>query len=122
MPDPARPDRALPEIAATIGATIAADAAQRLLDTFTRATVFSPAPPTPGVTVLESAGLEIVPVFSDLRLLARFNGPGAWFGTSGLDLLGLLPVGVRVVLDPNGPHPLLIDPAAAALEYAVIAH
>jgi hypothetical protein len=121
VPDHASPDRDLPEIAATIGATVTADTAQRLLDAFTRATVFSPAAPTPGVTVLESTGLEIVPVFSDLRLLTRFNGPCAWFGTSGLDLLGLLPIGVRVALDPNGPHPLLIDPAAAALEYAIIA-
>jgi hypothetical protein len=92
--------------------------ARQLLDAFSAATIFSPAPARPGVVVLDFDGTNVVPVFSSRELLDEFT-PGDWFSTTGLDLLDLLPAGVRLALDPNGPHPLLIDPAATKLEYAI---
>ena len=94
--------------------------ASRLLGSFLLATVFSPAPPEPGVIVLDIDGTPTVPVFSTEQWLADFAGDCDWFSTTGLDLLGLLPIGVHIALDPNGPHPLLIDPAATKLEYTVV--
>jgi hypothetical protein len=93
-------------------------AAQQLLDTFSAATIYSPAPPQPGVVVHDFEGMRVVPVFSSPELLDEFTD-GDWFSTTGLDLLDLIPPGVRLALDPNGPYPLLIDPAATKLEYAV---
>jgi hypothetical protein len=91
-----------------------------LLDAFLLATVFSPAPPDPGVIVLDIDGMPTVPVFTTEQGLADFAGDCDWFSTTGLDLLGLLPIGVPIALDPNGRHPLLIDPAATKLEYTVV--
>lgn len=93
--------------------------AQHLLDAFSAATIYSPAPERPGVVILDVDDMAVVPVFSSRELLDEFTDGGRWFSTTGLDLLDLLPGGVRVALDPNGPYPLLIDPAAAKLEYAV---
>lgn len=92
--------------------------ARQLLDAYSAATIYSPAPARPGVVVLDVDGTRVVPVFSTLELLEEFRD-GDWFSTTGLDLLDLLPPGVRLALDPNGPYPLLIDPAATKLEYAV---
>jgi len=94
--------------------------ATSLLDAFLPATVYSPSPPDPGVIVLNIDGTPAVPVFSTEQLLADFAGDCDWFSTTGLDLLGLLPTGVHIAFDPNGMHPLLIDPAATRLEYTVI--
>lgn len=110
----------LPDAVAAIGDEVTADAARQLLDAFMAATIYSPAPPKPGVVALDFAGMQVVPVFTSEHMLAAFTGPCDWFSTTGLDLLGLLPEGVHIALDPNGPHPLLLDPAATTLEYAVI--
>lgn len=92
--------------------------AQQLLEAFSAATIYSPAPERPGVVVLDIDDIRVVPVFSSRELLAEFTD-GDWFSTTGLDLLDLLPAGVRLALDPNGPYPLLIDPTATKLEYTV---
>lgn len=90
------------------------------LDAFCAARVFSPAPPRPGVVSVDVEGRAVVPVFTSERALADAVGPCAYFSTTGLDLLGLLPDGVLMGLDPTGPCPLLLDPAVVRLEYAVI--
>ena len=110
----------LPDAVAAIGDEVTAEAAQQLLEAFMAATIYSPAPPQPGVVALDFEGMQVVPVFTSERMLAAFTGPSDWFSTTGLDLLGLLPEGVHIALDPNGPRPLLLDPAATELEYAVI--
>jgi len=92
---------------------------QELFEAFIRATVYSPAPPRPGVHVLRAKGREVVPVFSSEAELARFMGTTRWFSTDGLDLLALLPAGVTIGLDLASPHRLHLDPAAVRLQYAL---
>lgn len=106
--------RRLPEVAAA--AKRGELPAQDLLDCFMGARVYSPAPPRPGVHVMEIGGERVVPVFSSEAELARFVGQGEWFSTTGADLLTLLPTGVVLGLDLASPHRVRLDPAATELE------
>jgi hypothetical protein len=47
--------------------------ARQLLDAFSAATIFSPAPARPGVVVLDFDGTNVVPVFSSRELLDEFT-------------------------------------------------
>ena len=98
--------------AATRGEATAAE----VFEAFIAATVFSPAPPQPGVHVVELGGQRVVPVFTSEAELARFMGVTNWFSTTGADLLHLLPPGVSVGLDIAAPHRLHLNPRAVSLE------
>lgn len=67
-------------------------------------------PEDPGFLVSETAeGGPFVPVFTSLEGLARFAGACGWASTTAEDLVGLLPEGVRALVDPLGEHPFLLD-------------
>jgi hypothetical protein len=80
---PSRP-RPLAEVARDIKRGAATP--QDLFEAFVEATVYSPAPPRPGVRVLGWKGEQVVPVFSSEAELAKFMGTTRWFSTDGLDL------------------------------------
>ena len=92
---------------------------EELFDAFVAATLYSPAPPRPGVHVLDVRGEKVVPVFTTEAELARFMGRCRWFSTTGLDLLGLLPAGVTIGVDMASPHRLQLDPAAVRVDQAL---
>lgn len=106
----ARAPPARRHVAAAI-ATGTADA-QALLTALLQATVFCEAPETPGVMTAATPDGPVVPVFSSLGELVAARGAVSWFSTSGQELLGLLPAGHDLLLDPAGPNPLQLHPAA----------
>jgi hypothetical protein len=90
-----------------------------LFEGFLAAWLYSPAPPEPGVFVLDVRGKRVVPVFTSETELERFMGQTAWFSTTGLDLLTLLPEGVTMGLDMASSHRLQLDPTAVGLDREV---
>ncbi|QKV97928.1 SseB family protein [Streptomyces sp. NA02950] len=67
-------------------------------------------PEKPGFLVSETGDAgAIVPVFTSIPGLARFAGACSWASTSVEDLVGLLPEGVRALVDPLGERPFLLD-------------
>ncbi|WP_432083412.1 SseB family protein [Streptomyces sp. WAC 04229] len=58
----------------------------------------------------------LVPVFTSLEQFELFTGGGAWFSTTGADLLDLLPPGLDVWLDPAAEHAVRLASAATAVE------
>ncbi|KAK1180831.1 SseB family protein [Streptomyces sp. NBS 14/10] len=67
-------------------------------------------PENPGFLVSETAEAgPLVPVFTSIEGLARFAGACGWASTTAEDLVGLLPEGVRALVDPLGKHPFLLD-------------
>ncbi|WP_238698208.1 SseB family protein [Streptomyces sp. E5N91] len=59
---------------------------------------------------------RLVPVFTSLEQFELFTGGGAWFSTTGADLLDLLPPGLDVWLDPAAKHAVRLASAATAVE------
>ncbi|MFI8489632.1 SseB family protein [Streptomyces rubrogriseus] len=59
---------------------------------------------------------RLVPVFTSLEQFELFTGGGAWFSTTGADLLDLLPPGLDVWLDPAAEHAVRLVSAATAVE------
>lgn len=76
----------------------------RILDLATTTTDPAPSP------------ARLVPVFTSLEQFELFTGGGAWFSTTGADLLGLLPPGLDVWLDPAAEHAVRLASAAIAVE------
>ncbi len=66
-----------------------------------------PAPTTP---------TRLVPVFTSLEQFQLFTGGGAWFSTTGADLLDLLPPELDVWLDPAAEHTVRLSSSATATE------
>lgn len=67
-------------------------------------------PENPGFLVSETAEAgPVVPVFTSIEGLARFAGACGWASTTVEDLVGLLPEGVRALVDPLGKRPFLLD-------------
>lgn len=83
-----------------------------LLAALLEATVFCQAPERPGVLVSETGQGLVVRVFSGLPELLASQGPVAWFSTSGLDLMQLLPAGHDLVLDLGSDHAVRLRSAA----------
>ena len=86
---------------------------------FLTATVFLQAGDRPGVMALGTPPDGLVPVWTSEAELARSVGATAWFSTTGADLLGLLPVGYDLLLDPDGEAALRLRPSAVSREPAV---
>ena len=59
---------------------------------------------------------RLVPVFTSLEQFELFTGEGAWFSTTGADLLDLLPQGLDVWLDPAAEHAVRLASSATAVE------
>lgn len=59
---------------------------------------------------------RLVPVFTSLEQFALFAGGGAWFSTTGADVLDLLPPGLDVWLDPAAEHAVRLASAATKIE------
>ncbi len=114
---------------------------QDVFDTFLRTRVYCERPEVPGfltviapdspaadasprsrildlatATVPEPPQARLVPVFTSLEQFQLFTGGGAWFSTTGTDLLGLLPPGVDAWLDPAAEHTVRLASAAVAVE------
>ena len=85
---------------------------EELLSVLQGSVVFCEAPETPGVMTVKTPEGPLVPVFSSLAELATARGAVAWFSTTGLDLLDLLPAGHDLLLDPAGPVPLRLRTAS----------
>ncbi|MEU5837300.1 SseB family protein [Streptomyces diacarni] len=66
-------------------------------------------PETPGFLVTETSEGPVVPVFTSWQRLALFAGACGWASTTAEDLVGLLPEGVRALVDPLGEQPFLLD-------------
>ncbi|WP_275562365.1 SseB family protein [Streptomyces sp. 5-6(2022)] len=77
-----------------------------------KARLYFQRPEEPGFLVSETAeGGPLVPVFTSLEGFARFAGACGWASTTVEDLVGLLPEGVRALVDPLGERPFLLDAA-----------
>lgn len=76
----------------------------RILDLASTMTDSAPAP------------ARLLPVFTSLEQFARFTGGGAWFSTTGADVLDLLPAGLDVWLDPAAEHSVRLVTAATAVQ------
>ncbi|WP_236669472.1 SseB family protein [Streptomyces antimycoticus] len=75
-----------------------------------KARLYFQRPEEPGFLVSETAeGGPLVPVFTSVEGLARFAGACGWASTTVEDLVGLLPEGVRALVDPLGERPFLLD-------------
>ncbi|MER7795580.1 SseB family protein [Streptomyces sp. NPDC097640] len=75
-----------------------------------KARLYFQRPEEPGFLVSETAEAgPLVPVFTSLEGLARFAGACGWASTTVEDLVGLLPEGVRALVDPLGKRPFLLD-------------
>jgi hypothetical protein len=75
-----------------------------------KARLYFQRPENPGFLVSETAEAgPLVPVFTSLEGLARFAGACGWASTTAEDLVGLLPEGVRALVDPLGERPFLLD-------------
>jgi hypothetical protein len=61
----------------------------------------------------------LVPVWTSEAELAGSVGSSAWFSTIGADLLGLVPAGYALVLDPDSDAALRLRPSALRPELAV---
>jgi hypothetical protein len=61
----------------------------------------------------------IVPVWTSEAEIAGSVGSSAWFSTIGADLLGLVPAGYALVLDPDSDAALRLRPSALRREPAV---
>ncbi|MDX3227042.1 SseB family protein [Streptomyces sp. ME19-01-6] len=75
-----------------------------------KARLYFQRPENPGFLVSETAEAgPLVPVFTSVEGLARFAGACGWASTTAEDLVGLLPEGVRALVDPLGERPFLLD-------------
>ncbi|WP_247616984.1 SseB family protein [Streptomyces sp. MK37H] len=75
-----------------------------------KARLYFQRPEEPGFLVSETAeDGPLVPVFTSIEGLARFAGACGWASTTVEDLVGLLPEGVRALVDPLGERPFLLD-------------
>lgn len=91
-----------------------------LFEAFLSATVFCERPGEPGFVAVGEPGEAMIAVFSSLEELAAhaagrpdYRQAGVdWFSTTGEDLLGLLPDGYDLVLDPASEHALRLRAAA----------
>ncbi|MFB8248830.1 SseB family protein [Streptomyces sp. NPDC055952] len=68
------------------------------------------------VSEADPAPTRLVPVFTSLDQFEQFAGGGAWFSTTGADLLDLLPPELDVWLDPAAEHTVRLSTAATAVE------
>ncbi|GGV86561.1 hypothetical protein GCM10010294_67310 [Streptomyces griseoloalbus] len=59
---------------------------------------------------------RLVPVFTSLEQFELFTGGGAWFSTTGADILDLMPPGLDVWLDPAAEHAVRLSTAATRTE------
>ncbi|MGW6914504.1 hypothetical protein ACWGB8_11880 [Kitasatospora sp. NPDC054939] len=122
QPDPHQPDpratapRATapqaPDLPGAIAAQRAGGATEQQTErAFRAATLWFQRPERPGFLAVDADGGPLIAVHSSLEQLVRHAGACDWASTSGDDLLDLLPSGHRLLLDPLGPDPQLIDPA-----------
>ncbi|MFT7869742.1 MULTISPECIES: hypothetical protein [Amycolatopsis] len=76
---------------------------------FARATVYGRRPARPGVETVDIVGRgRWTFVFSTPQRLATHFGDCDVYATTGADLLGQLPIGIGVMLDPGDEHRLPI--------------
>jgi SseB protein N-terminal domain len=111
MTESAARDAILEAVAALAEGTGGADA---LHDAFLAATFYCEAGDRPGFQAVNSPDGPAVPVFTSLGQLALARGAVAWFSTTGVDILDLLPPGLDLIVDGAGPHPVRLHPAALA--------
>lgn len=104
------PAPGLAEVARRVAAGRAGPA--ELLECFLAATVFCEAPDSPGVVPALTPQGPVVCMHSSLAELAAARGSAAWFSTTGIDLLDLLPAGHDLLLDPASEHVLRLRPAS----------
>ncbi|MFI5683753.1 SseB family protein [Streptomyces sp. NPDC051636] len=97
-------------LAVTVPEAVAGDGGpgprSRLLDLVDGTLPKEPTPPA----------ARLVPVFSSLEQFSLFAGEGAWFSTTGADVLDLLPTGLDVWLDPAAEHAVRLASAATGVE------
>jgi hypothetical protein len=86
---------------------------------FLKATVFLQAGDRPGLMAFGVPPDGLVPVWTAEAELAGSVGASAWFSTIGADLLGLVPAGYDLVLDPDSDAALRLRPSALRRELAV---
>ncbi|MQA84489.1 MAG: hypothetical protein GEV03_07665 [Streptosporangiales bacterium] len=87
---------------------------EELFEAFLAATVFCERPDRPGFLAVGGPGDGIIPVFSSMEELAAYAARRPayqrtgcdWFSTIGRDLLGLLPDGYDLLLNPASDHAL----------------
>jgi hypothetical protein len=93
---------------------------QELFDALLSATLYWPAPTQRGIPVIRLGEELVAPLFSSEEELIKVSGRGRWLAATGLQVLSLLPAGVRIGLDIGSEHRLQLDPAAARLEYELV--
>jgi hypothetical protein len=74
----------------------------------------------PGLMAWGAPPEGLVPVWTSEGDLARSLGAAAWFSLTGTDLLGLLPVGYDVIVDPSGSAPLRLRLSTLRRDPAVV--
>lgn len=95
-----------------------APSAQQVLDALLRSTLFCEAPERPGLMTADTSAGPVAITFCSLEALLAARGPVPWFSTSGRDLLGLLPVGHDLLLQPDVGAPVRLR--TSALRSAVV--
>gem|GEM_PF-5781616 len=93
---------------------------QELFDALLAATLYWPAPTQRGIAVIRLGEDLVAPLFSSEEELVKVSGGCRWLAATGLQVLSLLPEGVRIGLDIGSEHRLQLDPAAARLEYELV--
>ncbi|MBC3981947.1 SseB family protein [Streptomyces sp. AC536] len=88
----------------------ASRAARRTALLATRLYFERPRPPAaPGFLVARTDEGPLIAVFTSVSGLALYAGACDWASTTVEDLVGLLPDGVRALVDPLGEQPLVLD-------------
>ena len=82
-----------------------------LLNAFLEMTFFAQAPEHPGFLATPTPSGPVIAVFTSQQGLALHAGACRWFSTIGADLLQLVPIGHRFVIDPGTAGQLVLDPA-----------
>lgn len=142
--DPRQPDDTTDLAEAVRRAKTGEASPQDVFDTFLRARVYCERPEEPGFLTVAASALpatdtssgsrildlatgpdtpadvtppaRLVPVFTSLEQFQQFTGGGAWFSTTGADVLDLMPPGLDVWLDPAAEHAVRLSSAATRTE------
>lgn len=100
-----------PRLVEALGRMVSGEGgAREAFEVFLDTRVYCLATEKPGVHAIGASGAGAVPVFTSLEVLARYRVARGeitevrWFSTTGEDLLGLLPKGYAVLIDPGTDH------------------
>lgn len=87
---------------------------EELTSEFGRSVLLLKRPERPGVLLRRGPEGPYLPVYSSEGALGRSEGQTGWFSASGATVLGLVPPGCAVVVDPGSDHAVMLPASAIA--------